>query len=580
MPKDAGYERVVLRSMADGEIRPVAATVVEEDDYERWYEAPLLLHNPVTRYRFMLVHQDGVFDWLNGTGVWSYDVPDVFDFTLTSYGSAPAWSRAGVIYQIFPDRFARSAAADSRPTPDWAEPTRWGQIPEPGGDPAARQLYGGDLAGIEEHLDHLESLGVSTVYLTPIFPGRSAHRYDATTFDAVDPVLGGEDALVSLTTELHARRMRVVGDLTTNHTGAGHEWFVQASTEADANGRGSSDTADFYLWRTHPGDYVSWFDVPSLPKLNWASPQLRAQFVDGPKSVVAKWLAPPYNLNGWRIDVANMTGRYMGQDLAHEVARTVRATVESVRPDGVLVAEHMHDPSEDLRGDGWQSAMNYSGFTRPVWNWLGHPENAINYLGLPTTIPHRTGVNAARTMREFAALLPWQVSSYQWNNLGSHDTARLLTLLRDERLMEVAAGLLMTYPGTPMIFAGDEWGAHGLTGEQGRVTMPWDNPKQQNHHIFHTYQALIALRNNHQALQDGGMRWLLVADDALAYLRETPEHTLLVLAARAPWRGAKLPDALAARPCKLLYGTDELIRRDTTAYLPGHGPGFSVWELT
>ncbi len=574
VPHANGYRRVVLRSVADGEIRPVTTEVVDDGPDEAWYEAPLLLHNPVTRYRFMLVRGDGSFDWLNGTGVWSYEVPDVFDFTLTTYGTAPAWSRAGVIYQIFPDRFARSGTASHRPIPEWAAPASWDTVPETDGDAAARQLYGGDLSGIEHHLDHLAELGVSTVYLTPFFPARSVHRYDATTFDTVDRLLGGDDALVSLSAALHARGMRLVGDLTTNHTGAGHEWFVAASSNP-----GESST-DFYVWRSYPKEYVAWADIPSLPKLNWASDALRARFIEGPNSVVARWLRAPYNLDGWRIDVANMTGRYMDQDLTHDVARSIRRAVESVRAEGVLVAEHMHDASADLEGDGWQSAMNYAGFTRPVWNWLGRPDNKINYLGLPATIPRRTGADAVRTMREFAALIPWQVFSYQWNNLGSHDTARLWTLLDDEAAIEVAAGLLMTYPGVPMIFAGDEWGAEGTTGEQGRTTMPWGSTERQNSRLFQTYRALIALRNTHRALREGSMRWVLVEDDALAYIRETNDERLLILASRAPWAGARLPPALPGlADVTRLYGAQDLLWEADTVSLPRGGPAFSVWKL-
>lgn len=574
VPRSCGYQRVVLRSMADGEIRPVTAVPVDHDEHEVWYEAPLLMHNPITCYRFMLIRSDGDFDWLTATGVWPYDPPDVFDFTLTTFGSAPAWSRAGVVYQIFPDRFARSVAAGSRPVPTWGEPTPWARTPAVGGDLAARQLYGGDLAGISDHLDHLAELGIGTIYLTPIFPARSAHRYDATTFATVDPLLGGDAALVSLSAAVHARGMRLVGDLTTNHTGDGHEWFVRALAHPDAI------ETDYYLWRSYPHEYVSWLDVPSLPKLNWASSELRKQVIDGADSIVARWLQAPYDLDGWRIDVANMTGRHRDQDLTHDVARTVRRTVEAARADAVLVAEHMHDPSHDLDGDGWQSAMNYAGFTRPLWTWLCGSGNAVNYMGLPTTVPRRSGVDVARSMQEFAAAIPWRVFSYQWNNLGSHDTVRLRTIVADVRLVEVAAGLLATYPGVPMIFAGDEWGAEGVTGEQGRVAMPWGEPGRQDHELFAVYRTLIALRNAHPALQEGGMRWVLVHDDALAYVRETDTETLLVLASRAPWPGALLPaDLPGLDDATLLHGEHGLARDGDGWHLPGAGPAVGIWLL-
>ncbi|MEV0624053.1 glycoside hydrolase family 13 protein [Nonomuraea sp. NPDC050404] len=570
IPLGSPYERVVLRSMTDGEVRTVPAVLTDKSDQDEWYEAPLLLHNPVTRYRFMLITGDETFDWLNGTGVWSYDVSDAFDFTITTYGAAPDWARESVVYEIFPDRFARSAEADHREVPDWAVPTPWDQTPEAGRD-SVYELYGGDLAGIEDNLGYLADLGVRALYLTPIFPARSAHRYDASTFDEIDPLLGGDQAFTSLTTAAHERGMRIVGDLTTNHTGDSHEWFVQAGS--------STSPADFYLWHA-PGDHVSWQGVSSLPKLNWSSPGLRERFIDGPGSVVGRWLQSPYNLDGWRIDVANMTGRYRDQDLAHEVARTIRATIASIRPDGVLVAEHMHDASEDLRGDGWQSAMNYAGFTRPVWNWLAAPGNTLNYLDLPIAIPRRGGREIARTIREISARLPWQVAANQWNNLGSHDTPRLLTILgADEHLMEIAAGLLMTYLGVPMIFAGDEWGATGTNGEHGRRTMPWNDLTTSDHPLRRRYRDLIHLRNEHRALQHGGLRWVFQEDDALAYLRETREETILVLASRAPWAGAQLPPLRGLEEAQLIYGTTDLIGHGTTWRLPPDGPNFAVWKL-
>ncbi|PPK98470.1 alpha-glucosidase [Kineococcus xinjiangensis] len=574
VPRSSPYAGVALRWVTDGEAAAETATVVAEDESDTWYEAQLPFENPVTRYRFVLLRADGGFDWLNGSGVHSYDPPDTFDFALTRFGTPPQWARAGVVYQIFPDRFARSADADARPVPAWAQPQPWDAEPAARGHLTSRQFYGGDLRGIEEHLDHLAELGVGTVYLTPVFPARSCHRYDAASFDEVDPLLGGDEALASLSAALHERGMRLVGDLTTNHTGDAHEWFTAARADA------RSVEAGYYLWRSHPDDYVSWLGVPSLPKLDWSSPELRKRFADGADSVVARWLQPPVSLDGWRIDVANMTGRHRDTDLAHDVARTVRGTMEAVRPDGLVVGELMHDGTADLTGDGWHAGMNYAGFTRPVWTWLAAPDNGVGYLGMPVTIPRRSGEDSARAMREFSAMVPWQVATSQWNSLDSHDTPRLLTLLRDEALVEVAVGLQMTYPGTPVVYAGDEWGLQGETGEHGRVPMPWDDPARRDPRLHELYRELIALRNDHPALQEGGMRWLLVSQDALAYLREDESESLLVLAARAEWEGAELPaDLPGLDSAVLLRGGPDLQRDGTAVRLPGTGPALSVWRL-
>jgi len=187
----------------------------------------------------------------------SRDVPDAADFRLTVHGPAPAWLSRTVVYQIFPDRFARSG--EVRPAPDWAEPADWDERtgrPRPEHRPAVLRRRPRRHRG---RLDHLERLGVGTVYLTPVFPARSNHRYDATSFDHVDPLLGGDGALASLSRALHARGMHLVGDVTTNHTGAGHEWFTRALADP------SSVEAGFYYWTGPAPGHVAGSGTPRCP---------------------------------------------------------------------------------------------------------------------------------------------------------------------------------------------------------------------------------------------------------------------------------------------------------------------------
>lgn len=183
------------------------------------------------------------------------------------------------------------------------------------------------------------------------------------------------------------------------------------------------------------------------------------------------------------------------------------------------------------------------------------------------------------TMTDFAAGVPWMVASQQWNLLGSHDTARIRTRLGDPGLVGVAVGLLATYPGTPMVFAGDEIGATGETGEHARVPMPWGEPQRWDTSTLAMYRSLLALRRSSEALRDGGLRWVLVTDDAVAYLREVPGERVLVLAARARWPGAVLPSRLTpTRVAESLYGPD-LHVDDAGLHLPGDGPAVGVWRL-
>ncbi|WP_421734175.1 glycoside hydrolase family 13 protein [Cellulomonas sp.] len=579
----AGPERAVwLRTVRDGEPRLEQARLDRVTEHERWYVADVLVHNPLTSYRFLL-DEPGGYRWLNGRGVHERDVPDAADFRLTVHDPAPAWLDSAFVYQVFPDRFARSSGHDGPPVgplPDWAQPVAWGTEPAALGRDTSSQLFGGDLSGIESRLDHLQRLGVDTLYLTPVFPARSNHRYDASTFDHVDPLLGGDSALASLSAALHARRMRLVGDLTTNHTGAGHEWFVRAQADP------ASEEARFYYRTDEAPGYVGWLEHASLPKLDWSAPGLAARMVDGPGSVIARWMRAPYHLDGWRIDVANMTGRYGSQDQTHEVAQMIRATMRAHDPDAVLVSEHFHDAGSDMGVGGWHVNMNYSAFTRPVWSWLVEPDSTLPFVGMPVTVPRRGGQAMVDSMRDFDSAVPWSVTRHQWNMLASHDTARLRTVVGTRERAELAAALLFTYPGTPVVFAGDEGGLTGANGEHARASMPWDEidaggGPRWDASTFETYRRLAALRRSSGALRTGGLRWAVVTDDAVAFLRETPDELVLVLLARTAWQGALLPGHLLepGATAQNLYGGAELPLVDGRLVLPADGPGVQVWRL-
>ena len=356
---------VRTRSNPDHEPRFSDAVKIASIDGVDWWQAPVIVENPAHGYRWLFIHESGTTAWLNARGLTTTEARDDEDFTLLAYPEPPAWGKSSVMYQIFPDRFARSSAADDRELPEWAEPAEWGDEPVHVGPSTPRQFFGGDLLGIEERLDHLVTLGVTMIYLTPIFPAQSNHRYDALSFAVVDPLLGGDEALVSLVEAAHARGLTVIGDLTSNHSGDAHEWFTSSHLKPGA------PESDFYYWLDEEQrDYVSWLGVPSLPKFNWNSPELRRRFIEGPDSVVAKWLSAPYNFDGWRIDVANMTGRYLDQDLNAEVRQIIRRTMIDVNPDTLLLGESTNDASSDFQGDAWHGAMTYANFTRPIWGWL------------------------------------------------------------------------------------------------------------------------------------------------------------------------------------------------------------------
>jgi alpha-glucosidase len=531
-------DSVVLRYVEDGEARAVEAST----DGNGWWSARLPTTNPVMNYRWLLTGGEFGYAWLNGLGLVAHDVPDADDFVFSS-DAGPDWHLRSVVYEIFPDRFATTGAGGVD-APEWAVSRAWHQLPEGRSPETPYEWFGGDLPGIEAHLDHIERLGANVIYLTPVFPAGSTHRYDATTFERVDPLLGGDEALASLTRAAHAHGIRVISDLTTNHTGDKHEWFTGGERE-------------LYLFDDE-GDYESWWGIKTLPKLNWRSPELRRRL----QHVARKWLQPPFELDGWRVDVANMSGRTGATDLNRDVAPTLRRVLDD---DSLLVAEHFHDYRPDFRG--WHGVMNYAGFSRPVWAWL-RGELALRYFELPIPMPRFDGSASVATMRAFRAGVPWDFVLQSWTILDSHDSPRFRTMAGSEERQLVGVGLQMTTPGVPMVFAGDELGLEGAWGEDARRTMPWGEPTPP---LFEQYRRLIDLRRSSEALARGSLRYAYVDADVIAYLRETRDLRLLCLASRAAHEPVRLP--LIAD--ETLFGDDP-----EDGAFPADGPSFHVWRLT
>ncbi|MEO1065171.1 MAG: glycoside hydrolase family 13 protein [Actinomycetota bacterium] len=570
----APADAVVLRTVDDGEPRDVEAVVDRVDEHETWWRADLQLRHEVQHHRWQ-VHRGGDARWVTGAGVVEHDPTDVDDFHVSTASGAPEWARRGVVYQIFPDRFAPwpDGAPPADVVPEWARLADWDDPIAPGHGEAVRQVYGGSLWGVRDRLDHIVDLGATVLWLTPFFPARSSHRYDAASFDRVDPLLGGDDALGAVIDEAHRRGLRVIGDLTTNHCGDGHGWFRTAQADA------TSTEAGFFTFHGHPDDYECWLGRRSLPKFDHTDAELRRRLTDGPGSVVDRWLRPPVALDGWRIDVANMSGRQGIVDVNREVARTVRRTLDAAADDAWLVAEHAHDFTGDLDGHGWHGTMNYAGFTRPIWSWLRDPTATTSFLGTETALPRRGGPAMVRSMTAFSAPVPWSVREASQQQLGSHDTPRWRTVAGSDDVTIVGVGLLATLVGVPCIYAGDELGLEGDSSDHARLPMPWDRPERWNARLHDTHRRLLRLRRDTPALAHGGFRWVHVGDDALAFLRETADDRLLVLAARAAHSPVRISStALAVGSLEGVVG-DDLVAVDGVIELPGDGPGFHVWRL-
>ena len=575
IPKASSADAVAVRYVRDGEPQIARAEIDRETDADVWWRATFPIWNVATPYRWLLSGGDVGYAWLNGMGVQSFDVPDADDFVLSPGDGGPEWHLESVVYEVFPDRFA-SSGREVMP-PEWAIPRGWDELPTGRGPDTPVEWFGGDLRGIEERLDHVLSLGANVLYLTPVFPAGSTHRYDATSFDSVDPLLGGDEAFSSLVRTAHAKGIRVLGDLTTNHVGSGHEWFLAAQE------RREPERGFFYFDDAYEHGYACWYGVPSLPKLDYESEELRERMYAGSSAVVRRWLESPYDLDGWRIDVANMTGRFGADDFLPDVACGVRRAVTETRSGGLVVAEHAYDARTDLRLGAWHGTMNYAGFTRPAWAWLrgdNLPSDPANgFIGLPVGVPRLPGQSIARTMRAFRAGIPWTASLHSWAILDSHDSARFGVIAGSRERQLVGVGLQMTTPGVPMVFAGDEIGLGGDWGEDARRTMPWTRPETWDAAVHAGYRNLIALRRGSRALARGGLRYAHVSADAIAYVREARGESVLCLATRGAHEPVRLPlGALGARELETLAGEDVSIDGEH-AVLPTGGPAFHTWRL-
>ena len=519
------FEKVYIRIFHDGEPRTFPLKQLTKEGKEIWWQGSISILNPSTHYRFLLVKGDS-YSWLNGVGLHDGDVTDREDFQILAIPAPPKWIHKAIFYQIFPDRFATSGI--NRKLPSWAIKRDWNSLPHGRDKSTGVEFYGGDFEGITSKLPYLKKLGITAIYFTPVFPARSNHRYDASNFMEIDPLLGGDKAFKKYLAKSRSLKIRTLADLTTNHCGLGHDWIQRALKNPKASER------EFFYWdKKIKHGYAGWWGLASLPKLNYNSQNLRNLMYQGKSSAVKKWLSKPYKLDGWRIDVGNMTGRYLSDDLNSEVTRGIRKAVDEVNPNAWLVAENADHLPQDLDGFGWHGTMNYNGFARPLVNWFNCNPSLDNFGGLPGKNPRFDGNSTMDVMRSFAAGIPWRSLVASMVLLDSHDTARFRTVVNSDRSKHISAvTMLMTYPGVPSIFAGDEMGLEGAWGEDSRRTINWENESTWDSELLTEFRKLITIRKSHEALCFGGIRWIKAEPNYFAFLRESKSEKLLVVVAR------------------------------------------------
>lgn len=576
---------VFLRLEPDNEEQLVPLRLSEGSGTWRVYEAPLTPNpaDPLTVYAFKVLWPDHQC-WLDAGGQ-SPRLPLRERFFRWHFGeSPPGWVPDQVFYQIFPERFR--ASGESPPHPRLGQEIRRGEGPirtKPWGEPIDprhpnTELYGGDLTGVRQALDYLQDLGVTALYLNPIFTSPSVHKYDTEDFEHVDPRLGGDQALADLRAETQRRGMRFLLDAVFNHTSDTHPWFNRWGTYPE-DGAYQGEHARYrsaYSF-SDPEDqesYFCWQGSKVLPVLDFANPLVQDYFVRAPEAIARRWLRPPYAADGWRIDVAHMMGEGTGARNNAGVLGALRRAVKEENPDAYVVGEHFSEASRWLQGDLEDGAMNYYGFAHPVRAFLAGQD--IKY--------HPIRIDAAELdawLTDARSRIPYANQLCQLNLLGSHDTARFLTLVRGDRdLMGLALLLLFTYPGVPCIYYGDEIGMTGANDPHNRACFDWE-PAHWDQDLRGLVQRLTGLRRVHPALRRGAYQTLLAEGDQFAFARFEGDELMILAVNRAdrparglridlgglPWLPATLDEFLGASG--LSFRSDNLVLE-----LPPRGAAF------
>jgi alpha-glucosidase len=531
MNRAAPIEQVVLRYFPNGEQAFLPMKPDRDEGHVRWWTTTLPMMEPVVHYRFVLQAADGIW-WYSAAGVSDFEPLDNTDFRILVDYQRVEWLEDAVFYQVFPETFANGDPSNDVQPGDFEiqgqqpKTYAWGEELPPDAN-RSLSYFGGDLPGLIQRLDYIQELGISALYLNPVFTAYSPHRYDVADYDNVDPHLGGNQALGDLRMALSQRQMRYLLDIVPNHCGFMHDWFRTA--QADPN----APEAEFFTFYRHPDEYESWLGVWRLPKLNYHSQELRDRIYRKPDSLFRKWLQAPYAADGWRVDVGNMLGRQGRTQLNAEITRDIRDAVKETRPDAYLMGENFFDASPQLQGDQYDGVMNYMGFGDPLLHWLrGYRQDAWGFEG-EIASPHFSTHALEASWRTRRASIPWVIALQQFNLLGSHDTSRLRTMLgEDDALHRLAVVLLMTFPGVPCIFYGDEIGLTDVPVMKSRGCMPWDE-SEWNQDLRAFYQSLIQLRRGSPILQSGGFQVLAVEEDTLAFQREDASGRVIVIAHRA-----------------------------------------------
>ena len=624
-------DRVGLVTSADTYVMEKECTQGEFD----YYTFETRLGEEPFRYCFEV--QSGTEKYYYGRCGISREILEYYNFVVVPGFSTPDWAKGAVMYQIFTDRFYNGDKSNDVETNEYyyigdysQRVTNWDKYPANMG---VREFYGGDLQGVMDKLDYLQDLGVEVVYFNPLFVSPSNHKYDIQDYDYIDPHYGkivddgGEvlpdgvtdnsqatkykkrttglknleasnELFIKLVEELHRRGMKVILDGVFNHCGSFNKWMDRERIyegEADYE-PGAYVSADspyrsyFRFFKEGPenwpynGNYDGWWGHDTLPKLNYEDSVKLENYI---LYIGRKWVSPPYNVDGWRLDVAADLGR--SNEYNHEFWQKFRRAVKDANPNALILAEHYGDPSDWLKGDEWDTVMNYDAFMEPVtWFLTGmekHSDEAREEL--LGNIDNFIGSMAHHMSNMLTPSL--QVAM---NELSNHDHSRFLTRTNhmvgrvehlgpeaaneyvNKAVMREAVVMQMTWVGAPTVYYGDEAGVCGFTDPDNRRTYPWGHEDQE---LIAFHKEAIRIHKEHPALKTGSLKILGGEENILSYARfKGHDRIIVVINNRSERAEVKVPVWEAEIPIKcrmkrLLYSYKDGYTTEYEEYLVEDG---------
>ena len=591
----AGRENIDQVFLITNDIRQKMEKISNDRLFD-YYEAGMQLDTQRVEYYFE-VHCGPLVCYYNATGVADHVDPQ-YHFWIKPGFSTPSWAKGAVFYQIYVDRFFNGDTSNDVETDEYfyiGEGTEkvedWNKYPAQMG---VREFYGGDIAGVWQKLDYLQDLGVEVIYFNPIFVSPSNHKYDIQDYDYIDPHIGkivkdeGEllkrseqgnlmcdpahpnknasryicrvtdkenleasnQFFADFVEEAHKRGMKVILDGVFNHCGSFNKWLDRELIYESADGyevgafvSPKSPYRNYFLFhRTGEnewpgnGSYDGWWGHDTLPKLNYEDSKELEEYVLG---IAKKWVSPPYNVDGWRLDVAADLGR--SNEYNHEFWKKFRKAVKEANPHALILAEHYGDPSDWLQGDEWDSVMNYDAFMEPVtWFLTGMEKHSDEYRGDLLG----NADNFVNAMKHHMANMMTPSLQTAMNQLSNHDHSRFLTRTNHKvgrvgqlgsraaeegvslAVMREAIIMQMTWPGAPTLYYGDEAGLCGFTDPDNRRTYPWGREKRD---LINFYREMIQIHRKSLALRKGSIKMLKAEPDLLAYGRFWGNEQIVVI---------------------------------------------------